>query len=947
MIKATSIMKLLEKFAKYLALAAFVSTGLTVFSACGQGPVQTPPSLNGPRAMAVADGSVCLNTFESPEGILRPRTEACDSTGDKAIGLVAMQREDRVGILDMSRRPPQMVDMARTVPGINHIPVGMNPIDVAASSDGTAGFVLSQTDSTITVLNLWALEAVGEIDVPGTANELESLESTGEFVVTASNPSRLLFYDEVNCSQFVDDGACDPISDRAEPSSLPTPGQINDISIGPDGEQLYAVYQNQPFASVFELSGDSADSCLKSGVQPPCESNRIGLTYGCMDHIDNDGDGRVDQADTQCFRPDGRESRSGIGRAPLGTCNNGVDDDGDGEADRDDSDCQLGSDSTEAESTRQFSRPPRCLDERDNDSDGRTDYPADASCYGVTGDRESSVTDYGAENVAIGPMGAFLYAVDRAEEQLLVADLQRGQLIDAHRAVSESREAFSSRVGVPLGGTPFSVVGDIQRNVVNEEGAGTKVQYNYSALVATDSGTLERIDILRTNCALQDDVELVGAGDFSYGSDALADAAESECLKIPEFPIAPNPEASSCQIVRECEDCRDSSESADCPVCDGVEVAREECERSGRIHETKNAKLAWNPLFARRDGLATPANVSGANRCETPPSFEESLRAYFRDNPDGPQIDRCTLPLRPQPVAPTTAVDELEADVGIQRAAIRTRKFLELEQDNGSYSPLVVPDTDDHIVRNETWEVVFEGVLPATARNDGLVGDSGNGRFDPGAVGLCEADVREGDRLTIKTRPPRSTGDACRSFVNSEEGTGYRTWRVEEVNPSQLSLSVIEEDEGTDEYADELPGRECFPAGISYEIRPRNQWLVKSRQSGLLTKRVSKRGECVPVFRSEHPHRTNRVQTGETYEGPYLEFELFEGEIEPTTGLTYTFQTTSNFQPVRTQTSASLPGELNRFQLENTFLTLPDMGNDLIFVRRTTEAGRIRSTLIQ
>ncbi len=104
-----------------------------------------------------------------------------------------------------------------------------------------------------------------------------------------------------------------------------------------------------------------------------------GNTNDCSDGKDNDGDGKVDDADPGCIT-DQRENAD-EGKAK---CGNGVDDDGDGKIDfPDDPQCIDANDDTEDGAT-----PPKCSDNRDNDGDGKIDFPFDPGCSAPNADDE-------------------------------------------------------------------------------------------------------------------------------------------------------------------------------------------------------------------------------------------------------------------------------------------------------------------------------------------------------------------------------------------------------------------------------------------------------------------------------------------------------------------------------------------------------------------------------
>lgn len=105
-----------------------------------------------------------------------------------------------------------------------------------------------------------------------------------------------------------------------------------------------------------------------------------GNTNDCSDGLDNDGDGKVDDADPGCVT-DQRESAD----EGKGKCGNGIDDDGDGKVDfPGDPQCADTNDHTGRRAT-----PPKCSDNRDNDGDGKIDFPLDPGCSAPNADDEA------------------------------------------------------------------------------------------------------------------------------------------------------------------------------------------------------------------------------------------------------------------------------------------------------------------------------------------------------------------------------------------------------------------------------------------------------------------------------------------------------------------------------------------------------------------------------
>ncbi len=425
---------------------------------CTSGTPSQPASLKTPRAFTVARGPVCMQSVSPSAGVVRADVSACPDGQRGAIGLVANQTGNSISVVDMSRdnqgsspAHPRLVDLDPSIPGVTGIAVGDSPVDVAASN-GTTAYAINQADSTVSVIDLWHLRALAptiQFDSAPVAVAMTPASDSdpGQVAVALSNPSRLWTHEAVDCSCAADVAAadctpahvtCDPVPSQATGHTVSLPGTVSRMVVGPAGDRLYVVYLDTSYASVFAMRdsalSDFPDGCLDGG-NAPCEVARVGLTFGCSDGVDNDGDGKIDQQDPQCYGPKGSESPDGIGRAALGACSNGQDDDGDGKIDRADPDCLVsGADSEEQPIVSDAVLA--CNDTLDNDNDGKIDYPADDACYGSVGQSEQAITPVGYTDAAIDPFGKFLYVDDRANDQI---SGRRRPAPRAHRRVQRRR----------------------------------------------------------------------------------------------------------------------------------------------------------------------------------------------------------------------------------------------------------------------------------------------------------------------------------------------------------------------------------------------------------------------------------------------------------------------------------------------------------------------------
>jgi hypothetical protein len=124
--------------------------------------------------------------------------------------------------------------------------------------------------------------------------------------------------------------------------------------------------------------GDGATDLGDAGCRDKADQSE---KFGCEDGLDNDKDGRIDHpADAGCASA---TDDSEGGEPALESCADGIDNDRDGLTDADDPDCH------------EPTPPAACSDTKDNDGDGKIDYPADPGCSsaGDTDETDAAVAD--------------------------------------------------------------------------------------------------------------------------------------------------------------------------------------------------------------------------------------------------------------------------------------------------------------------------------------------------------------------------------------------------------------------------------------------------------------------------------------------------------------------------------------------------------------------------
>lgn len=915
---------------------AAILTG-SLLAACSD-TVPTPPvSLNGPTAIGVAMGRVCLN-FSVADNISTPIFGACREDEKSAIGLVVNENSDRLTFIGLNTTEPRLADLTQAQPGVSHLPVGRLPVDVAASPDGTVAYTLNQIDRDISVVNLWGPEALDARIALGDTPIAFEVSTDGTIVVAMGSPSQLAFIQGVTCET---DG-CTEIPSEIE--TLAMPGTISDFVITPDGARAFVAFRDFNYIAVVDIASRSI-------------SNLVGASNSCSDGVDNDGDGRIDQDDPQCFGPFGSEIP--VPATETANCQDGEDNDEDGLIDRDDPDCthpgamEISNVATNIPTTA-------CNDGVDNDGDGDLDYPNDTGCYGPLGRTEVDIRPLGFDAIAIDELGKFVYLVDRANNQVVVIDATREILVNAAASQSPAATEFTTNVGIPVFPRPLDVAATVRRDCLREDNFGVRcsaeffstytldevvVRYAYGAFVTEDTGRIRYVEAMDAFCRIPvGEAKKLLDSDFTDLS-KLAGTFDEKCTIIPEFPLV----------------ARDDFAGTCAAVCD-------DCERDEILNErffcNDNTSVIVNPRFGLVDLAGAEGRVAGKGTCEIPAGVDATMRE-LATLPNAPREFGCTSPLLPQPlsldatginrnVAPALDVFSRADLLAYEQAFFRIGGNPEARGVETAATTRIF----DARLNAESWTVSYEGALPSARRADGLVAtelttitlndedlEQPAGVFSAG-YDLCAAGVFEGDLITFLSQP--DTAEACAGFAGAP---GFLTYRIASMDSRTMYLTPAGEG-----FATELPTRTCFPTGITYEIRPEDAWIVVGERSGLLSEREDRFGACVNRQASADPFapaRQSRVKTGETYTGPYLGFYLYPGgrlgssedalEIQPARGLNFTFQVVPNFASRNFQTEGIFPTKVVAYQQGAYYRVLStDSNSNFVFIkdaRSSTEFG--------
>ena len=179
--------------------------------------------------------------------------------------------------------------------------------------------------------------------------------------------------DECNCTKDADcpndSDPCNGVNKCTNNFCQPDPGTV--IVCEPDAECTVSVCNPETGAceqgpSEDGLSCDDGDPCTAGDtcVGGACEAGAgVGCETECADDKDDDGDGDVDCADSDCAQA--------ANCLPETDCGNKIDDDSDGKIDCDDEDCA-------ADAACQVpTKETNCVDGEDNDQDGKADCDDD------------------------------------------------------------------------------------------------------------------------------------------------------------------------------------------------------------------------------------------------------------------------------------------------------------------------------------------------------------------------------------------------------------------------------------------------------------------------------------------------------------------------------------------------------------------------------------------
>lgn len=506
--------------------------------------------------------------------------------------------------------------------------------------------------------------------------------------------------------------------------------------------------------------------------------------------------------------------------------------------------------------------------------DGATSAPCELTRTQLA---NPSAPVWGYSAIESDPFGKFVYVVDRANSQVLFINAESGELVDAAVAVEPIALPFTQATGASVGRSPVSVEGDVSRNVLSDMNGRAIVRYSFGAFVSSDNGQITYVEAYNAECSFETGGKLLTSAEFYADAKLLNQSVEKNCLIVPEFPLLAVGETPSASLEH-------------------------------RIIEENGVRLVINPTFAPRDARTAVGRVVPRGTCTLPEELIETAREKI-----GGQALSCGAPVLPQPTSLAVGT-AIPSDLGeVPRASLlELQSLIMTVSDSGAIETEIRTMPNDYRLRDESWTVTYEGVLPATSQiNRGVVDRDVEGLFQGGGIDLCAAGVQVGDRLTIVDRPTidGKVPEKCKIFDRPESARpDFLTYEIIDITSSTMKLAVID-DAASQGFVGELPSRACeaFNRGLSYRVRPVDEWIVVGERSGFIPGYENQGGVCEERVGSEFGRAHARVKTGGNYVGPYLGFRLYEGEVDPVRDMNYVFQVERNFSAERYESGSANP----------------------------------------
>jgi len=350
-----------------------------------------------------------------------------DSPTHEIIAFVADGPSGDIGLMNLSTGEPADVDPM--VPGNTGLHVGTYLVDIAAAPDSKKVYAIDTVEKSLVVLDALTLD-YSTVELP---------YSPGRLIYFAAQKTLLVTFPAQSSLGRI------PLDQKGmpgDPEVVKVGGSPNSLSADDAGKLVVVGHLKEQFIQV--LDGETLAEQARIGVVPPCR-----------DGLDNDVDGLTDREDPGCLRPDDMDEGDEMPACPspaggsppdpaadgcrpeadIPPCANGLDDDGDGAVDLADTDCLDRRDWSE--STGALDLPAEfdltatypCANGVDDDGDGTADYPDDPDCFSAAWPSERGLPEAAAE-VAVTGDGRWAYVAHQGLSQVSVVSLESNSLVD-------------------------------------------------------------------------------------------------------------------------------------------------------------------------------------------------------------------------------------------------------------------------------------------------------------------------------------------------------------------------------------------------------------------------------------------------------------------------------------------------------------------------------------
>ncbi len=864
-------------------------------SACAR-PARPPvPTMDSPSDVVAT--SFCV-VSDGAGGFVIDPPNTCRETDPTSLlsrAVVANSGRSQIQVLDLDRIIPTFVDYDTGTPGNTGISVGDGP-NVVAISDRFPALALagSSRELQLTATDIISGRAIGApLQLRESLHRLKAIPGSPLFVgIQRRNPTLTLFRLDIACDgqAGVHRIGCDTEATLSRVFELSLAGPPSDVVAASDGRVWVAFDERNTI--------DALDLGLDESGQPTCTDtcvvDRLSIFRSCWDGLDNDGDGLVDTDDPQCFEVGGEEAVAD--GAPA--CSDGIDNDGDGAIDADDPDCAGASDASES------SEPAdECADGYDNDLDGSADS-ADSSCAtnGTEFERARPIEEAGTALIPQCSDG-----IDNDGDGLI----DWPDDTDCYSAAS-SRE-------LPL--TNLTIA---RLALTDEEDLLLALIADPVSLLVFDALTSERIDPNPLTGAFEGlGIPVVsgrGLGLVTYAFDLAVETL------------------SDGRVVRV------TDRVAHAIVAQGF-IDPVLLDRTYRVEDAEGSTVEefHEPRYSRFDFDRQQGFVRILS-CDFP---REALIEL------GDLGAACTDEIFPQPqvvdaeaLGETGSTDSWLTDPAGAYVGLLRRPVMEVNEER---SDLVDTDVvDDYRMTQDVYEMIWEGVLPNSNRDDVLVTDEGEwatvigldpcGRDrDPCSVGLdlsecsearalcdggidlceqgydicrlcpqacagaidfCALGVIPGDRLVFERRTAQLNDPACAPFVTGiGDGLAATTvsaeYEITAVQPDRVRISPVP-DAADAGLIDTLPPAACTTSLLEVEVRAGNAWVWRGRNSGYHSQMVANGDVCVTD--PERAQFSGRPLTGKPWETPQgYTIHVVDGTEPPVRDFRFIFDIRSGF----------------------------------------------------